>query len=60
VSGTVLPTNEPRFSIDPTGHHRIDFAARPRLITIAFALLWLSGWLLLLILLSWTTSGLDG
>ena len=45
-----MPTNEPGFSIDSTGHHRIDFAARPRLVTIAFALLWLSGWLLLLIL----------
>jgi predicted Zn-dependent protease len=33
---------------DSTGHgHRIDFRSRPRLLTIAFALLWLSGWLLL-------------
>ncbi len=36
---------------DPTGHgHRIDFRSPPRLLTIAFTLLWLSGWLLLLTL----------
>jgi predicted Zn-dependent protease len=38
--------------IDLTGHGpRIDFASRPRVLTIAFALLWLSGWLLLLTLM---------
>jgi hypothetical protein len=42
--------SDPGFSIDPTGRHRIDFAARSRVVTIAFALLWLSGWLLLLVL----------
>ena len=51
------------FSIDPTGHHRIDFAGRPRVLTIAFALLWLSGWILMLILTfvdyqRWGTPGL--
>ena len=30
---------------------RIDFASRPRVLAIAFALLWLSGWLLLLALM---------
>jgi hypothetical protein len=34
--------------IDPSGgSNRIDFGSRPRILTIAFALLWLSGWLLL-------------
>lgn len=41
----------PTFLPDPEGHgQRIDFASRPRLVTIAFALLWFSGWLLLLTL----------
>jgi hypothetical protein len=35
-------------AIDPSsGSNRIDFGSRPRILTIAFALLWLSGWLLL-------------
>jgi predicted Zn-dependent protease len=46
----VTPSSDPGSSIDATGRHRIDFAARPRVVTIAFALLWLSGWLLLLAL----------
>jgi predicted Zn-dependent protease len=47
----VISTDELGFSIDPMGHgHHRDFAARPRLLTIGFALLWLSGWLLLLTL----------
>ena len=46
-----MPMDEKSFSPDPASHgHRIDFAARPRLLTIAFALLWLSGYLLLLTL----------
>ena len=36
--------------IEHTGR-RIDFGSRPRVLTIAFALLWLSGWLLLLTLM---------
>jgi predicted Zn-dependent protease len=38
--------------LDPAGDgNRIDFASRPRVLTIAFALLWLSGWLLLFTLM---------
>ncbi len=45
------PTAEPRFSTDDAGHgQRLDFASPPRLITVAFALLWLAGWLLLCVL----------
>jgi predicted Zn-dependent protease len=44
----VISTAEPRFSTDHAGQgQRIDFASPPRLITVAFTLLWLSGWLLL-------------
>ena len=44
-------TDEPRFATDHAGHgQRITFASPPRLFTVAFTLLWLSGWLLLCIL----------
>ena len=40
-----------RFRVDPAGHsQRVDFSSTPRFVTIAFAVLWCSGWLLLLIL----------
>jgi predicted Zn-dependent protease len=36
---------------DSTGHgHQIEFRSRPRILTIVFTLVWLSGWLLLLVL----------
>jgi predicted Zn-dependent protease len=45
-------SEEPRLSYDATSQgQRIDFAAeRPRILTIAFAVFWLAGWLLLLVL----------
>ena len=45
---------EPHFSYDPaTQGQRVDFAAgRPPILTIAFTLLWLAGWLFLLALLA--------
>jgi predicted Zn-dependent protease len=44
---------EPQFSSDPAGQgRRLDFAAeRPRILTMAFTLLWLVGWLFLLVLI---------
>ena len=48
-----MSTDGPRFTFDPAGHgRRVDASSRPRLLSIAFAALWLSGWLLLLTL-SW-------
>ena len=36
---------------DSTGHgHQIEFRSRPRILTIVFTLVWLAGWLLLLVL----------
>jgi predicted Zn-dependent protease len=46
----VTPVTPLSFHVDAAGRHRIDFASPPRLLTIAFTLLWLSGWLLLLTL----------
>jgi hypothetical protein len=45
---------EPHLSYDPASHgRRLDFAAeKPRILTIAFALLWFAGWLFLLVLIA--------
>ena len=45
---------DPSPSHDPASHgRRLDFAAgKPRLLTIAFALLWFAGWLFLLVLVA--------
>lgn len=45
---------EPHFSYDPVSQgHRVDFpAGRPRVLTIAFTVLWFAGWLFLLVLLA--------
>jgi hypothetical protein len=45
---------EPHSSYDPASHgRRLDFAAeKPRILTIAFALLWFAGWLSLLVLIA--------
>lgn len=45
---------EPHLSYDPASHgRRLDFAAeRPRILTVAFALLWFAGWLFLLVLIA--------
>jgi hypothetical protein len=45
---------QPHLSYDPVSQgQRFDFAAgRPRILTIAFTLLWLAGWLFLLVLLA--------
>jgi len=45
---------EPRFSYDPVSQgHRVDFpSGRPRVLTIAFTVLWFAGWLFLLVLLA--------
>ena len=44
---------EPQFSYDPARQgQRLDFAAeRPRILTMAFTLLWLVGWLFILVLI---------
>jgi predicted Zn-dependent protease len=43
---------EPRPSFDPaTNGQRFDFAGKPRIVTMAFTLLWFAGWLFLLVLL---------